>query len=122
MRLPHFTLLPSITKPHTHTHYPGIGQAENCQVDAPHEPKPWRYVWHHICPQVCGGKTEPANLVSLCDNCHYGIHCMLVTLQKTGDLPAGLNPDRELLARQGYEQAKKNGKVHMIPHEGHAIR
>jgi len=117
------TLLPAIIRPHTRSHYPGIGQATNCQIDLQHNPPPIRYVWHHICPQACGGKTEQSNLVSLCDTCHYGIHYLTrLAAENDGEIPAGYPADWVTIAQLGYEQAKKNGKLDKIPHEGHATK
>jgi hypothetical protein len=120
---PFATLLPSIIKPHTHTHYPGIGEAANCQVNATHDPVPLRYVWHHILPQGAGGKTEPDNLASLCDTCHYAVHALLSGLAKNGQLDDNpdYHPDRVALAQQGYDAAVAKGTVDKIPHESQAV-
>src|SRR4029077_1447055 len=55
----------------------GVGVASYCQCAADHTPKPLRFVWHHILPVTCGGKSVPANLVMACDNCHYAIHSLM---------------------------------------------
>jgi hypothetical protein len=125
MKLPNIaTLLPPFTKPHTHTSYPGIPQAAACQIDAVHNPRPLRIVWHHILPQAAGGKTTPENLAALCDSCHYAVHSLLVTmLANDGQLQP--NPDyhrdRVALAQQGYDAAVKLGTVNKIPHESAAV-
>ena len=57
---------------------PGVGKAGRCQLSrqaGPHPPV--RFIWHHILPQACGGKSERANLAELCDNCHMSIHAVL---------------------------------------------
>jgi|SRR5215472_2117420 len=117
------SLLPPFTKPHTHTSYPGIGAAAACQIDAVHNPRPLRFVWHHILPQAAGGKTEPDNLAALCDTCHYAVHALLSGLAEDGQLDPNpdYHPDRVALAQQGYDHAVALGTVKKLPHESHAV-
>jgi len=94
----------------------GVGHATCCQSGSFHRPKPLRFVWHHILPQVCGGKTEPANLVALCDNCHYSVHILLWQLgQGTGSVTGTRAQTR--IATQGYAAAVAAGTTGKIPKE-----
>jgi hypothetical protein len=103
-----------------------VGLAPTCIASDRHTPKPLRFVWHHVLPQVCGGKTVPDNLVSLCDCCHYTIHAILWGLkQGNGTLPAQgkvsrrlLHTQRGALALRGYAAAVAAGTVANIPNEG----
>jgi hypothetical protein len=76
-------------------------------------------VWHHILPQACGGRTTAANLVSLCDNCHYAVHIIMWHLAN-GGIPPDMHPStkRLALARDGYQQAVAAGTQGKIPKEG----
>jgi hypothetical protein len=56
----------------------------DCPGQAIHRPAPLRLVTHHVVPQSWGGRTEPGNLVDLCDNCHYGTHCVLDAFLRAG--------------------------------------
>jgi hypothetical protein len=100
----------------------GVGRATNCAITDHHRPTPLRYVWHHILPLTCGGKSEAANLVSLCDSCHFAVHMLMTDLKlHNGQLtiPATLRTrKRERLARSGYQQAVAAGTVDKIPNEG----
>lgn len=49
----------------------------HCVVHKYHWPKPLRTVKHHIIPQEYGGKTEPGNLLLVCDVGHYNIHAVM---------------------------------------------
>lgn len=99
----------------------GLGRAARCDGAKHHTPKPRRYVWHHILPQVCGGKTVEANLVQLCDNCHYSVHDMLWHLKQTGFLPkTGGTAQQKNLAAQGYGLALRDNVINLIPNEGGA--
>jgi len=102
----------------THTELPGVGPATTCQASGTHNPTPLRYVWHHCQPQQAGGATEAANLVELCDSCHYSVHRLLWHLAK--GLPTGPVPRRAqlALARQGYAACVRAGTVAQIPNEG----
>jgi hypothetical protein len=81
-----------------------------------HRPRPLRYVFHHILPQACGGKTEASNLVALCDNCHYAVHVLLWQLaQGTGSATGTRAQTR--LATEGYAEAVAAGTAGDIPKE-----
>jgi hypothetical protein len=91
--------------------------ASHCVIAAGrHRPVPARHIWHHILPQVCGGKTERSNLVQLCDNCHYSIHRWMWCLQN-GGLPKRVNKRQLALAQAGYDQAVAAGTADKIPKE-----
>lgn len=104
---------------------PGLGRASSCAgYTSAHRPRPLRYVWHHVLPQVAGGKTNKANLVSLCDSCHYSVHVLLWRLARAnGDVPGwnrmGTAPQRDY-ARRGYDAAVAAGTAARIPNEGAA--
>lgn len=99
-----------------------VGRATSCACVGDHRPAPLRYVWHHILPEVCGGKSSKDNLVSVCDNCHYGIHAMLYDLKlhgpplRTYGRFAGTK--RAQIALEGYAAAAQAGVVDKIPSEG----
>lgn len=97
---------------------PGVGQATKCLAlsTISHRPMPLRFVWHHILPQVCGGKTEPGNLVELCDSCHYTVHILLYSLAQGKKLKVGTIAQKKF-ANQGYEAALSAGTEHLIPKE-----
>jgi hypothetical protein len=100
-----------------------VGVASYCSCAAKHEPKPLRFVWHHLLPVACGGKSTPDNLVMACDNCHYTIHALLTTLKNGGGtikypLSRYKNTLRYNLALQGYTAAVAAGTVDKIPNEG----
>lgn len=65
---------------------PYIVKRERCGNPAHHAPLPIRIVTHHILPLAWGGKSEPANMVRICDNCHYGIHTFLDLSLEHGQL------------------------------------
>jgi HNH endonuclease len=96
-------------------------RATKCDIARYHRPKPLRYVEHHILPQVCGGKTEAANLAGLCDSCHYSVHAVLWQLKLTGGrlelVKEGTLKQRDL-AMRGYQAAVAAGTVDKIPDEG----
>ena len=96
----------------------GIGHADHCQISVTHRPKTLRYVWHHILPQVCGGKTEAPNLVSLCDSCHYTIHIIMWNLANHG-IPGvhRWNTQQIAYAQRGYLEAQAAGVANLIPKE-----
>ena len=96
-------------------------RATGCEIGF-HRPKPLRFVEHHVLPQVCGGKTEPANLAGLCDSCHYTVHALLYQLKLNGStykLSQGTRKQRAL-AYRGYTAAVAAGTVDRIPDEGTA--
>jgi len=100
----------------TLTYVEGIGHATCCQAGMYHRPRPLRYVFHHILPQACGGKTEASNLVALCDNCHYAVHVLLWQLaQGTGSATGTRAQTR--LATEGYAEAVAAGTAGDIPKE-----
>ncbi len=90
-------------------------------------PAPMRYVWHHVLPQrlpqTCGGLTVAANLVELCDNCHFGVHALLYQMKINGVVtPSPINNKaRVALAARGYQAAVAAGTVDKIPNEGSAV-
>lgn len=97
----------------------GVGRATSCQLGKQGRTHlALRFVWHHILPQACGGKTEPANLASLCDSCHYSVHILMWYLAN-GGIPATVTgTKRQLaLAASGYEQAVAAGTANKIPKE-----
>ena len=98
---------------------PGVGKAQRCEASRlPFAHRPARWVWHHILPQACGGKTVPENLAALCDNCHYATHAALYALATTGKIPPGFTRGVRKLAQQGFEAAQAAGTTAKIPREG----
>ena len=98
---------------------PGIGRAVDCSV-APagtHRPVPVRFVWHHIQPHEAGGATDAANLVQLCDNCHYTIHRLLWNMAKGLPQPP-CRAAQLAYAQRGYDACVAAGTVARIPNEG----
>lgn len=100
------------------TTLPGIGTAARCDASTTHNPVPLRFVWHHIQPHEAGGPTVPANLVQLCDSCHYSVHRLLWHVAQ--GLPVGPVPRKKQLqlAMQGYAACAGAGTVVLIPNEG----
>lgn len=100
----------------------GVGRALYCQCAECHTPIPLRFVWHHILPKVCGGRSTKANLLSCCDSCHYGIHLMMGDLKhNNGNFVvykrfSGTN--RARWAYEGYRLAVEAGVVDKIPDQG----
>jgi hypothetical protein len=97
---------------------PGFGKAAQCDATQRHVPTPVRFVWHHIQPQEAGGATVQANLIQVCDNCHYSIHRLMFNIANGLDL--GLVPRQSILsvARIGYTRCQAAGTVDKIPNEG----
>lgn len=97
----------------------GVGKASTCVLYGSHNPVPLRFVWHHILPQSCGGKTTRSNLVSVCDNCHYGIHELLWDLKLNGGMFVQYqnfaNTPRAKYAIQGYTAALAMDRIGDIP-------
>lgn len=104
-------------------------RADHCQASRSHAPEPLRFVWHHIQPHEAGGPTESANLVQLCDSCHYSVHRLLwylrceevgVPLDPVADRQLAHPPRRELLilAREGFSRCEEAGTIDQIPNEG----
>lgn len=107
------------------TYVDGLGHASNCSAYGMHRPRPLRFIWHHVLPAVCGGPTNAANLVSLCDTCHYSVHALMYLLAgNAGQTSAihgwsrlGTKTQRQLALR-GYADAVRLGTVDKIPDEG----
>lgn len=99
-------------------------RASTCTGSPTHRPRPTRFVWHHVLPQVCGGLTVPANLAQLCDNCHYTVHALLFELKihagNSGSWGRLGTVGQRGLAWQGYADALAAGTVDKIPNEGSA--
>jgi hypothetical protein len=100
------------------TELPGLGRAQRCQASASHSPVPLRFVWHHVQPHEAGGLTVAANLIEICDSCHYSIHRLLWIL--ANKLPRGPVPRQSQLAyaQLGYARCLVAGTVDKIPDEG----
>lgn len=108
---------------------PGVGQAVLCSISKSHSPRPVRFVWHHVQPKEAGGATTAANLVEVCDNCHYTIHRLMWYLRQQ-HLGQPLSPDQLVLltrpprrnhlmyAHQGFAACLQAGTVQQIPNEG----
>ena len=103
---------------------PRMGTARECVISTAHNPIPLRFVWHHIMPKACGGKTTKSNLVSLCDSCHYAIHALLWDLKTHEGLFTIASPVRNrhrmAFAYLGYDAAKAAGTLDKITNEGTA--
>jgi hypothetical protein len=108
--------------------YAGV-PATRCDASGTHNPRPLRFVWHHVQPHEAGGPTVPANLVQVCDSCHYTIHRILwvmaqIALQKpVTDVQRAYitNPPRQAqlaLASKGYDACVAAGTIAQIPNEG----
>lgn len=80
-----------------------------------------RFVWHHILPQVCGGKTVSSNLAELCDNCHYAVHAVMYALSRGATPPKAATGQQFDLAKQGYDLAVKAGTQGKIPKESASV-
>lgn len=111
------------------TSIPGLGPATSCCVTKAHSPSPVRFVWHHVQPKEAGGQTVAANLISICDNCHYTIHrlmwimaCQALAKPVTPDQVALLaKPPRQAqlrYARVGFAACQAAGTVAQVPNEG----
>ena len=102
---------------------PMVGRASKCEVSDSHRPEPMRYIWHHVLPKTCGGRSVSANLVALCDNCHFGVHALLYQMKVNGIVTQSSinNRARVKLAIQGYQAAVVAGTVDKIPNEGSAV-
>jgi hypothetical protein len=95
----------------------GVGHADHCQISVTHRPRTLRFVWHHICPKVCGGKTDMSNLIAVDDSCHYSIHILMWQLANKQPLPHRINRQQLDLAMRGYQEALAAGKADLIPKE-----
>ena len=93
-------------------------RATKCVVSVSHSPRPLRFVWHHVQPHEAGGPTTPANLIEVCDSCHYTIHRLLWQLAR--GLPVQKAPRAAQLAyaRRGLAACEAAGTVDKIPNEG----
>lgn len=101
----------------------GVGRATQCEAANDHRPTPLRFVWHHILPETCGGRSTLSNLVQVCDNCHVAIHELLYLLKlNDGDQQQawGRHGGRgqRSYALQGWELAVQAGTAAKIPNEG----
>lgn len=99
---------------------PEVGRAAQCVGAKVHYPRPLRFVWHHILPQICGGQSTPDNLAALCDSCHYSVHILLYSLAQGAVLKVGTAAQRAL-AQQGYAAALAAGTVALIPKESDIV-
>lgn len=101
-----------------------VGKATQCVVSPAHNPMPLRFVWHHILPLACGGKSTRDNLVSLCDSCHYAVHALLWDLKIHDGVFTIASPmrnrHRAAFAYLGYDAAKAAGTLNQIANEGSA--
>lgn len=107
----------------------GLPAATSCVGSASHNPRPLRYVWHHVQPQEAGGITVAANLVQLCDSCHYTVHRILFAMRQQAmalnltlaQLDSLDRPPRRAqydLAARGLAACRAAGTVSLIPNEG----
>lgn len=103
-----------------HEYLPRVGRATGCIVAVHHFPKPLRFVWHHILPQVCGGLSVPANCAAVCDSCHYSVHILLYSLAQGATIKPGSRV-QVALARHGYAAAVAAGTVSLIPKESDVV-
>jgi HNH endonuclease len=103
--------------------------ANRCEASESHNPTPLRHVWHHIQPKEAGGQTVSANLVQLCDSCHYTVHRLMWIMAQLaqGEVisdqqqAAFLKPPRKAqlqLAATGYDACRVAGTIPKIPNEG----
>lgn len=110
-----------------------VRQSTKCALayGAGHRPREGRRVAHHIQPQTCGGPTVAANLIVICDNCHYEIHALMSWLKRAcAGGAATLTPRLALkglgtrrqrkIALAGYAACVAAGTVDKIPNEGSA--
>ena len=91
-------------------------KAYECVITPNHYPIPGRFVFHHVLPKVCGGKTEAANLVQVCDNCHYTIHRIMWALAHNLTV-VRVNRKQMALARRGITEATLLGTLDLMPDE-----
>jgi hypothetical protein len=99
----------------------GFGKATSCYITKYHNPVPLRFVWHHILPLACGGKTEAGNVVNICDSCHFAVHELMTDLKdNNGQFTIARplqNRKRAALARQGYKRAVTAGTLDKMPNQ-----
>jgi hypothetical protein len=92
-------------------------KADHCEVGN-HRPRPLRFVWHHILPIACGGRSVPDNEIQLCDNCHYSIHRLMSWLAHQNSVPDHLgNEEQRHYAILGYQLAVAAGTQDQMPNE-----
>jgi hypothetical protein len=106
--------------------HPELGKATVCSNPIRHAPEPVRIIWHHICPETCGGPSTKANLAALCDNCHYYTHLLLwLLLVHHGDVWAAWGRRGGVhvrgLALIGYGAAVERNTADRIPYEGGSL-
>lgn len=103
--------------------------ANRCDASASHDPEPLRHIWHHIQPKEAGGQTVSANLVQLCDSCHYTVHRIMWIMAQLaqGQVISDqqryeyTRPPRRAqlkLAETGYDACRIAGTIPQIPNEG----
>jgi hypothetical protein len=99
----------------------GRGKAFYCQAADYHAPVPIRFVWHHILPLSCGGRSTEDNLVQVCDSCHYAIHRLMVDLLNNAgifvELKRFARGNRANWALAGYKAAVAAGTQANLPRE-----
>jgi len=93
-------------------------RATKCVASKAHSPTPLRFVWHHVQPHEAGGPTTPANLIELCDSCHYSIHRLLWEMAQNLPLEKPPRAAQLAFARKGYDACAAAGTVDKIPNEG----
>jgi len=93
-------------------------RATKCVASKAHSPTPLRFVWHHVQPHEAGGPTTPANLIELCDSCHYSIHRLLWEMAQNLPLEKPPRAAQLAFARKGYDACVAAGTVDKIPNEG----
>lgn len=96
----------------------GVGTASMCSAAIFHDPKPLRFVWHHVQPHEAGGPTIAANLIQVCDSCHYSIHRLLWHLAQGAPIGPVPRKAQLALAQSGYNACVIAGTVAQIPNEG----
>ena len=88
-----------------------------------HRPLPFRFVWHHILPQVCGGLSKDDNLVQTCDTGHYNTHILMWLMANGRDAEASkLHATRgqRVHAARGITLAAAAGTLLKMPKEAAA--
>lgn len=96
--------------------------ASECTGAGSHQPRPLRFIYHHLLVQAAGGQTNTSNLVQLCDLCHYAVHDLLWVLARDNGSAAAWKrygtAEQRSYAQQGYDLAVQAGTVSSIPNEG----
>jgi hypothetical protein len=96
----------------------GLYKPVECSLLRTHEPTPLRFVWHHILPETCGGRSTRDNLINVCDNCHIGIHAIMYAIVHKVPIPRSHSYAQYQIALRGIEQAVALGMQDRIPNEG----